>query len=128
MNADERARLAERHLELARKAANMIYSRVREHVELDELVALANTGLAEAAQKFDPDRGVAFSTYAWYRAQGAILDGLRKSTALPKRVWARLVALRAASEYLEHRADREAGARAQGAAPPERQDALAGVK
>ncbi len=128
MNADERARLAERHLDVAQKAAKMIYPRVREHVEFEELVALANTGLAEAAQRFEPDRGIAFATYAWYRAQGAIVDGLRKSTTLPRRVWARLVALRAASDYLEQRAERDAGARAKGVAPPERADALAGVK
>ena len=128
MNADERARLAERHLEIARRAAKMIFPRVREYVELDELIALGNAGLAEAAQRYDPDRGVGFEGFAWYRVQGAIVDGLRKSSALPKRVWARLVALRAASEYLEHRAERESGARAKGVAPAQGADALAGVK
>jgi len=106
----------------------MIFPRVREYVELDELVALGNTGLAEAAQKYDPDRGVPFEGYAWYRVQGAIVDGLRKSTTLPKRVWARLVALRAASEYLEHRGERESGARGKGVAPAQGADALASVK
>src|SRR5438309_554696 len=74
MNAEERAQLAERHLDVARRAAKMIYPRVREHVEFDELVAIGNAGLAEAAQRFDPDRGIAFDTYAWYRVQGAIVD------------------------------------------------------
>ena len=118
----------ERHLELARRAAAMIHPRVRDHVAFDELIALANAGLAEAAHRYDPARGVAFSTFAWYRVNGAIVDGLRKATHLPRRVWARLVALRAASDYLEHRGERDRGAAQQGASPPTGAQALATAK
>lgn len=124
----ERARLVEKHLDVAKKAAYMIFPRVKEHVELDELVALANAGLAEAAQRYDPTKGAAFPTFAWYRVQGSIVDGLRKSSNLPRRTWAKLVALRAASDYLEHRGEREAGAVATGAKPSEGAEALAQVK
>lgn len=106
----------------------MIFPRVREHVELDELVALGNVGLAEAAQRFDPSKGASFATFAWYRVQGSIVDGLRKASHLPRRTWARLVALRAANDFLEHRAEREAGAAQQGAKPTEGAEALAQVK
>jgi RNA polymerase sigma factor FliA len=106
----------------------MIFPRVKQHVEFDELVSLGNTGLAEAASRFDPTRGASFSTFAWYRVKGSIIDGLRKNTTLPKRVWARLVALRAASEYLENRIEREAGAAKTGAKPPEGAEALAQLK
>ncbi|MEP6866491.1 MAG: sigma-70 family RNA polymerase sigma factor [Deltaproteobacteria bacterium] len=128
MESVDRARLVETNLDVAKKAAYMIFPRVKEHVELDELIALANAGLAEAAQRFDPGRGAAFSTFAWYRVQGSIVDGLRKSSQLPRRVWAKLVALRAASDYLEHRAERDAGAAQQGARPATGPDALAQVK
>jgi len=124
----ERARLVEGHLELAHKAARMIFPRVRQYIELDELVALGNIGLAEAASRFDPTRGVPFGAFAWYRVQGAIVDGLRKATMLPSRVWAQLVALRATSEYLEHRGERDAGAARAGVAPPSGADALAAAK
>jgi RNA polymerase sigma factor for flagellar operon FliA len=124
-----KAELVQRHLEIARRAAAMIHPRVRDHVALDELVALASAGLAEAAERYDPDRGATFATFAWYRVQGAIIDGLRASTLLPRRTWARLIALRAASEYLEQRAEREraAPAAASGAAPPATDEALAQV-
>jgi RNA polymerase sigma factor FliA len=128
VEAAERARLVESHLDLSRKAAAMIFPRVREHIEFDELVALGNAGLAEAASRFDPDRGASFATFAWYRVQGSIVDGLRKSSNLPRRVWAKLVALRAASEYLENRAERDAGAAQRGTKPAEGADALASVK
>ena len=62
MDAAERARLVESHLPLARRAASMIFPRVQAHVELDELIALGNAGLAEAAQRFEPERGTAFPT------------------------------------------------------------------
>src|SRR6185437_11544518 len=90
----------------------MIYPRVRDHIELEELIALANAGLAEAAARYEPDRGAAFTTFAWYRVHGAILDGLRRSSNLPRRVWAKL----------------EAGAAKAGAPPVSRTDALAQVK
>lgn len=128
MEAAERARLIERHLDVAQKAAAMIYPRVRGHVEMDDLVAYGNAGLAEAAQRFDPTRGAAFSTFAWYRVQGSIIDGLRKSGTLPRRVWAKLVALRAASDYLEQRGEREVGAQQRGAAPAQGADALGAVR
>jgi RNA polymerase sigma factor for flagellar operon FliA len=128
LSTAERARLVERHLEVARRAALMIYPRVREHIDLDELVALANSGLAEAAARYEPDRGAAFSTFAWYRVHGAILDGLRRSSNLPRRVWAKLVALRAASDYLEHRGEREIGATKAGAPPASGAAALAQVQ
>jgi RNA polymerase sigma factor for flagellar operon FliA len=110
--------LVEANLDLARRAARMIHPRVRDHVELDELMSLAILGLTEAAARFDPDGGASFRTFAWYRVHGAVMDGLRKASNLPRRVWAKLVALRAASEYLESAGAREAGARAAGAPPP----------
>ena len=115
-------------MELARRAAAMIHPRVRDHIALEELVALGNAGLAEAASRYDPERGVAFSTFAWYRVNGAIVDGLRKATQLPRRTWAKLVALRAASDYLEHRTERDRGAVQRGAPPAGGADALAAIQ
>ena len=128
MDASERARLVEAHLDVVRKAAAMIYPRVRDHVEFDELVSLGNAGLAEAASRYDPSHGASFATFAWYRVQGAMVDGLRKMTTLPRRTWAKLVALRATAEYLEHRGERDEGARQHGVNPPEGADALAAVR
>jgi RNA polymerase sigma factor FliA len=124
----ERAQLVERHLDLARRAAAIMHPRVREYVAFEELVSLANAGLAEAANRYEPERGVLFTTFAWYRVNGAIVDGLRKTTHLPRRTWAKLVALRAANEYLENRAERERGASQRGASPPATADALAAVQ
>jgi RNA polymerase sigma factor FliA len=120
--------LVERNLDLARQAAAMIYPRVRAHIEFDDLVALGRIGLVEAASRYDETRGASFATFAWYRVQGAIVDGLRKQTSLPRRVWSKLVALRAASEYLETQSERERGATGKGLTTSDTADALAKVK
>jgi RNA polymerase sigma factor for flagellar operon FliA len=124
----ERASLIERNLDLPRRVALTIHARCREHIELDELIALGNAGLVEAAARFDPALGASFRTFAHYRVQGAIVDGIRRLTTLPRRVWAKLQALRAASEYLENRALREAGAGRSGAAAKTTAEELEAVR
>ena len=52
---------------------------------LEEVDALATAGLAEAATRYDPTRGAAFSTFAYYRIRGAVYDGLRDMGVLGKR-------------------------------------------
>jgi RNA polymerase sigma factor for flagellar operon FliA len=48
------------------------------YVEPQELESAGVMGLLDAAQKFNPERGVKFRTYAGHRIRGAILDSLRK--------------------------------------------------
>jgi len=100
MNAVRATRLVEAHGDIPRRAAAVVYRRVKGHVEYDELVALGNVGLVEAAARFDPDRATSFATFAWYRVHGAIIDGVRKLTSLPVRTWKRLLAMRVANQYL----------------------------
>jgi RNA polymerase sigma factor for flagellar operon FliA len=63
---------------LVRSIAWKIHQTLPAHVELDDLVSYGQVGLAEAARDFDAGRGGQFTTYAWYRIRGAILDGLAR--------------------------------------------------
>lgn len=65
---------------LVRSLASRIHRKLPRHIELDDLIAYGQIGLAEAARDFDPGRGTQFSTYAYYRIRGAIYDGLAKMT------------------------------------------------
>ena len=53
--------------------------------DLDDLVAFGFGGLLEAEHRFDPDRGIRFQTFAYHRVRGAMLDGVRKMTDVPRR-------------------------------------------
>lgn len=61
---------------LVRNIAWKIHQRLPKRVELDELIAYGQVGLIEAANKYDPERGFRFTTFAYYRIRGAIFDGL----------------------------------------------------
>lgn len=52
-------------------------SRVPAHVSRDDLMSAGMMALVQAAQAFDPERGVSFSGYAATRIRGGIVDELR---------------------------------------------------
>jgi RNA polymerase sigma-B factor len=74
---NDRNALIERHLPLARALA-LRYRRAPE--EIDDLVQVASVGLVKAADRWDPDRGVAFTTFAVPTILGALRHHLRDST------------------------------------------------
>jgi RNA polymerase sigma factor for flagellar operon FliA len=53
-------------------------------VDFDDLVSYGTFGLIDAVEKFEPDRGVKFETYALARIRGGIIDGLRLSDWVPR--------------------------------------------
>lgn len=65
---------------LVRSLALRVYRNVPVRVDLEDLIAYGEVGLAEAARDFQAERGNQFSTYAYYRIRGAIYDGLAKMT------------------------------------------------
>jgi RNA polymerase sigma factor for flagellar operon FliA len=65
---------------LVKAIAVRVHSNAPRSVSLDDLIGYGELGLAEAARDFEPDRGVQFSTFAYYRIRGAIFDGLAKMT------------------------------------------------
>ena len=64
------------YIGLVKALAWKIHQQLPRSVELDDLVGYGCVGLAEAARSFDETRGHKFSTYAYQRVRGAILDGL----------------------------------------------------
>lgn len=69
-------------------------------VDEENLLSAGTLGLIEAARGFDPERGVAFRTFAYRRIRGAIIDELRRNCPLPQRVLENLSLVRAARMQL----------------------------
>lgn len=71
-----RTRLVEAHLPLVRHLAARMIHRARPYLEMDDLVAIGTEALLRAAARFDPDRGVAFGSFAYLRVRGAMCEGI----------------------------------------------------
>jgi RNA polymerase sigma factor for flagellar operon FliA len=91
-SGDERAKeeLVRHYDPLARANAAILYgNRHLLELEFDDFHQYALVGLLEAIQRFDPAKGVSFSTYATHRIKGAILNGVEKLTEKQQQILAR---------------------------------------
>ncbi|MFN8558723.1 MAG: FliA/WhiG family RNA polymerase sigma factor [Dehalococcoidia bacterium] len=55
-------------------------------LEFEDLLGYGTLGLIQAFERFDPNRGVKFESFAVMRIRGAILDALRSLRGLPQSV------------------------------------------
>ncbi|MBK6695682.1 MAG: sigma-70 family RNA polymerase sigma factor [Myxococcales bacterium] len=95
-------------LDLVPIIAKQVRRQLSPRLDLAELEAAGREGLFAAALAFDPERGVPFRKWAAIRTRGAMLDGLRASGGLPREVYRRLRALRAADLVQEGRVEDDA--------------------
>lgn len=70
--------LIEKYIPLANKLAFDRKKTLPKFVDIEELQSAAYLGLTEAANRFDESRGISFSTFAYPRILGAIVDSLRQ--------------------------------------------------
>ena len=81
--------------ELVRRNQNLLHHILKRFAYADEpyedLLQVANLGLIKAAQRFDPDRGVKFSTYATALVDGELRHHLRDSLLLRQPRWVKKV-------------------------------------
>ncbi|MHB8971785.1 MAG: sigma-70 family RNA polymerase sigma factor [Pirellulaceae bacterium] len=92
--------LIEQGQALVHLLAGKIHRRVGGSADLDDLVAYGELGLAQAAGNFDAEKGCRFSTFAYYRIQGAIYDGLSKMSWTSRSEYQRLRSDQLANEAL----------------------------
>jgi RNA polymerase sigma factor for flagellar operon FliA len=78
--------LVERYLPLVRYVAERLASTLPSFVEVDDLASMGIFGLLDAIERFDPELGVKFKTYAMNRIRGSILDELRSLDWVPRLV------------------------------------------
>ena len=98
---DQRDRLILHYSPLVKYVAGRVGVGLPQNVEQSDLVSYGIFGLIDAIEKFDPDRGFKFETYAISRINGAILDELRSIDWVPRSVRAKGRAVERAFSKLE---------------------------
>lgn len=98
---EARDRLVVHYSPLVKFVAGRVRSGLPPAVEQADLVSDGVIGLMDAIDKFEPERGLQFQTYAVSRIRGAIVDGLRASDWVPRSVREKLRDIDAAQARLE---------------------------
>jgi RNA polymerase sigma factor FliA len=97
-----RERLILHYSPLVKFVAGRVAAGLPQNVEQTDLVSYGIFGLIDAIDKFDPERGFKFETYAISRIKGAIIDELRSIDWVPRSVRAKARAIERAYSKLEN--------------------------
>jgi RNA polymerase sigma factor FliA len=103
-----RDRLVLHYAPLVKYVAGRVGTGLPSHVEVSDLIQSGIFGLVDAIEKFEPERGLKFETYAMQRIRGAILDDLRAQDWVPRSVRSRARDVERALERLEAKLQRTA--------------------
>ncbi len=84
VSPSEREQLIEEHADLVRYEVDRVASGLPNQVDREDLVSAGMIGLIRAVDRYDPNRGASFTTYATTLMRGAILDELRRMDWAPR--------------------------------------------
>jgi RNA polymerase sigma factor for flagellar operon FliA len=104
----QRDRLVLHYEPLVRQVAGRVGHRLPAHIEHSDLIQAGVFGLIDAIDRFEPQLGIRFETYAAQRIRGAILDELRAQDWVPRIVRNRVRELAKARETVEAKLQRRA--------------------
>lgn len=85
-DVETRNRLATLFYPLVRNIARMMSRSLAGRGELGDLESFGAEGLLGAIERYEPERGFDFSSFAAYRIRYAILDGVRSADWVPRSV------------------------------------------
>ena len=107
-DAGARERLVVAYSPMVKFVAGRLGAGLPSHVEDADLISYGLMGLIGAIERFEPERGIKFETFAMTRIRGAIIDELRSLDWVPRSVRSRAREIEAAQ--VEARARAAAGA------------------
>jgi RNA polymerase sigma factor FliA len=96
-----RDRLIVHYSPLVKFVAGRVGAGLPNSVDAGDLVSAGVFGLIDAVERFDPERGVKFETFAVPRIRGAVFDGLRSLDWVPRSVRSRAREVETAFSHLE---------------------------
>jgi RNA polymerase sigma factor for flagellar operon FliA len=85
-NAKLREQLILKYLHLVRYVVSRMPITLPISIATEDLISFGTMGLMEAVERFDPERGLKFETYAVTRIRGSIIDQLRFQDWIPRGV------------------------------------------
>jgi RNA polymerase sigma factor for flagellar operon FliA len=103
----ERDAVVMAHIGLVYKIAHRIAVKIPKHVEIDNLISAGTIGLIQAINKYDPNKGVKFNTFATFRIKGEILEELRSRDFVGRSARKKIKAVEKAYIKLENSLNRE---------------------
>lgn len=71
---------------IAKSVAANMSSTFHKYASTEEMVHQGVIALIDSLQRFKPEKGIKFSTYAYTKVRGAVIDYVRKQDWLPRRV------------------------------------------
>jgi RNA polymerase sigma factor for flagellar operon FliA len=100
--ASDREQLILEHMPLVRYLVGRMAAKLPPHLDLQDLMSAAVIGLINAADRYDPTRGVLFKTFAEQHVRGTILDELRSYDVLSRSMRDKYKRLERELRLLEH--------------------------
>jgi RNA polymerase sigma factor FliA len=101
-----RERLVVAYSPMVKFVAGRLGAGLPSHVEDADLISYGLVGLIGAIERFEPERGIKFETFAMTRIRGAIIDELRSLDWVPRSVRSRAREIETAQAKLEHELQR----------------------
>ena len=105
-DAKARERLVVAYSPMVKFVAGRLGAGLPSHVDDADLISYGLMGLIGAIERFEPERGIKFETFAMTRIRGAIIDELRSLDWVPRSVRSRAREIEAAQTKLEHELQR----------------------
>ncbi|MGD9497266.1 MAG: FliA/WhiG family RNA polymerase sigma factor [Armatimonadota bacterium] len=107
LSVSERDRLIREHAGLVRYEVDRLAAGLPDQVDREDLISAGMIGLIKAVDRYDPERGASFATYATSLLRGAILDELRRMDWAPRGLRGRYRRLEEAVAELRQRLGRQ---------------------
>lgn len=102
------AGLVSENVDLVKRIAYRLHSRLPECVQMEDLIQAGMLGLLEAQERYRSDEGASFSTFAGIRIRGAMLDEIRRGDWAPRSLHRATRAIQEAQQRVENRTGRSA--------------------
>ena len=99
--------IVEQYIPLVKYIASRIMVGRTTYIEYEDLVSYGLIGLMDAISKFDPNKGIKFSSYASIRIKGEMIDQIRKARPISKGAMDKLAKYNEAVEKLQNELYRE---------------------